>query len=224
MSKELKLKGSTGNGSKQLYIGESAKSELYDEFFNIDSEPVGETNATGGERRDIQINAFALYEDLIKYLKESKVEFQNPKLKYENDLPKYYDEIYTEIEQKIKEGSNKEDINLSYRSSDSGNRYYLTQKDRTGENQKIYQYMTQSLLPEISLISVVKVRNLKNREISLYFKPILNYEYSSIHHEHTINAEILMVQEKLKKKRLRKKILLKFLEQDLAKENIKEIY
>ena len=201
VDKKLKLKKTTGSGSKQLYIGKADEKETFDDFFEIKDTSFIEKQ--GGEKRNINMKAFALYEDLIEYLDDAVEEFKKPSLKYKFDLKRYYSEILGKINEKSID-TNKEEINLDYRACDDRNRYFITQKDRIGRDQKIYQYMTQALLPAVSFISIVKIKDLITKEFSLYFKPSLNYEYTPIYHKSVIKKEENRIKEYIKEKKITK--------------------
>lgn len=143
----LKLFGSTGNGEKRIYIGHNQQ-EL-DEFFicNVDS-------------------CFFLKTDLKTYIEEAKEEYYNPSQEYKNDISKFYEDNLNNT-LSISFETIKVKFSKTY---DTQQRYYLVLEP---QYKKEYDYARNIMLPRITRLRFVKIRNKQDNKVYIYIKPIL---------------------------------------------------
>jgi putative restriction endonuclease len=155
-----KLDYSTGNGEAKLYVG-SRKIIEKQLFF-----------------KKTQMIGFLLKRDLLEYLQDAKFEYENKEQIYRNNISDYWLNNKKIID-------NKEDILFFnfVESTAGGSRFYIT----SFKDDIFYNEFRKIALPDITYISILKLKNLNNEEV-FYFRPYLNYFFDSRHHS-TIIAE-----------------------------------
>lgn len=141
----------TGNGEAKLYIGQE----------NPD------TRGFFGAIIPFQLNCFLLKSDLIKYLNETKPEYLNPEQPYQNreDLPALWNERLAFIEglPDVIEFSASEQAQIV------GNRVYINSADRN------YNLLRELSLPNITYISILKLKSLADNKVFFYFRLFADY-------------------------------------------------
>jgi len=144
----LKNKIGCGHGEAKFYIGQD--NQAIWSFFD-----------------DFSRKCFILKTDLIKYLQEVKIEYENPEQPYKNkqtmakEWEKYFEEIC----------KMKEDIlefHLQHQSQIAGPRVYVNSED------EIYKIIRKVSLPDITYLSALKIKS-KSGEILYYFRLFADY-------------------------------------------------
>jgi len=151
-----------GNGEAKLYVGHDNK----------------ETRSFFG-KIDFQVKCFLLKQDLIHYLKETKVEYLNPEQPYVNKvkLPALWQERMSEV-------NNLPELiefEILEQSQITGPRIYIKSKDMG------YKLIRELSLPNITYISIVKLLNTKG-ELFYYFKLFADY-FGDIKHPYILQQE-----------------------------------
>jgi len=146
----------SGNGEAKLYVG-SRKNMESQSFFSKST-----------------MSGFLLKRDLLEYLQDAKFEHENQEHAYRNSIADFWLENKKTIEAK------KDDfLFFKFNESKAGGaaRFYITSTPRD----IFYNEFRQIALPEITYISILKLKNIENKEV-FYFKPYLNYFFDSRHH------------------------------------------
>lgn len=156
----------TGNGEAKLYVGND--SEELRSFFG---------------KRPFVLTCFLLKKDLIKYLNDTKIEYQKPEQLYQdpNALPSLFQERISNINslpQNVIKFEAKEQDQIS------GPRIYINSGD------SFYQILRELSLPNITYISILKLQNTQTGEVSFYFKLFADY-FGEVEHPAIIEEEIL---------------------------------
>lgn len=156
----------TGNGEAKLYVGNESN-ELRSFF---------------GDRPFV-LKCFLLKKDLIKYLNDTKIEYQKPEqpYQYRNNLPHLFQERISNInslQENIVVFAAKEQDQIS------GPRIYINSGDR------FYQILRELSLPNITYISILKLQNVQNNEISFYFKLFADY-FGEVEHPAIAQEQVL---------------------------------
>ena len=156
----------TGNGEAKLYVGN--ESDELRNFFGI---------------RPFLINCFLLKKDLIKYLNDTKIEYQKPEQLYQdrNDFPRLFQERLSTVDSlqdNVVRFSAKEQDQIT------GPRIYRNSSD------SFYQILRELSLPNITHISILKLQNTQTNEISFYFKLFADY-FGEVEHPAIIEEEVL---------------------------------
>jgi len=152
----------TGNGEAKLYIG-SRNNSQYSSFF-----------------KEGPMNGFLLKRDMLEYLLDARFEYENQEQAYRKNISDYWLDNKKSFEEKADTLM----FEFNESSSQSCNRYYIT----SSKDDIFYKEFRKSVLPEITYLSILKIRN-SNDEIIYYFRPYLNYFYDSRHHTSIINAQ-----------------------------------
>ncbi len=151
-----KLNYSRGNGEAKLYVG-SRKTIGTQSFFT-----------------KTQMLGFLLKKDLLEYLQDAKFEYENQEQVYRNNISNYW------LNNKHMIDSREEDkLFFNFNESQAGGkaRFYIT----SFKDDIFYNEFRKIALPEITYISILKLKNINNEE-EFYFKPYLNYFFDSKHH------------------------------------------
>jgi len=151
-----------GNGEAKLYVGQENQNTL--DFF--------------GER-GFSIQCFLLKKDLLAYLDETKIEYLQPEQNYicKKDLPSFWKERKSEIE------SLPEIIEFTIYDQNqiTPPRVYVKSDDLA------YKIIRKLSLPEISYITVVKLKN-ENQTTQYYFKLFADY-FGEVKHPYVVKKE-----------------------------------
>ena len=156
-----KLEEFGGNGEAKLYVGSKKNIERASFFSNY------------------KMNGFLLKKDLIDYLKDAEFEYKNQEQKYHNN-------IFENWSKNIDTINTKDDIIFfNFEKSNAGNdRFYITSE----RGDIFYNEFRKIVLPMISYLSILKLKNLDNQEI-FYFKPYLDYNFDARHHKSVVAQE-----------------------------------
>lgn len=154
-----------GNGEAKLYVGNDSEELRW--FFG---------------KRPFEIKCFLLKKDLIKYLKDTEIEYQKPEQFYrsKDKFPKLFEERFERIR------SLPENIFLfeaEEQDQIAGPRIYINSSN------SFYQILRELSLPNITYISVLKLQNIQTREISFYFKLFADY-FGEVEHPAIIEEKI----------------------------------
>lgn len=144
-----------GSGEARLYVG-SQKTRDFDSFFN-----------------NFQSKGFFLKEDFEYYLNDAKFEYEQQEQNYQSDISSNWQEYYSSL----KNISNREFFTFKRAVGEQDvARYYVRSYD------KIFRdYFRSIMLPIISYVSILKLRNNKGNIIFL-FRPSLSYSFNPYYH------------------------------------------
>lgn len=162
-----------GHGEAKLYIGPRTHEMYYRKFFNnFDN-----------------IKCCFLKKDLEVYLENAKFEYEEQEQGYSRDIVTYWAENKSNIAQ-LKDI---ECFTIS-ESSAGANRFYLK-----NPNTPVYDLFRQIMLPVITYISILKLRNLKDSsDIIFYFRPFLDYYYDKRSIVNRIEKSVEKIEEQTK--------------------------
>lgn len=154
----------SGNGEAKLYVGQDNQ----------------QTRAFFGNR-PFEIPCFLLKKDLLKYLEDTRTEYIHPEQPYQNPtkLPVLWNERFNEV--------SKQSEVIRFQASEqhqiSGPRVYIKSDDDN------YQYLRSLSIPNITYISILKLRNIANGETAFYFRLFADYFGETEHPAKIIEAE-----------------------------------
>lgn len=157
----VKNKIGTGHGEAKLYVGNFNK--RYTTFFD-----------------DLNRDFFFLKEDFDKYMFDAKEEFMNPQQDYnkKEDMPDHYKDLLDELQSYdgglMKFGMYRKDVNPP--------RVYLQ------SDSKYYQLMREIGLPNISYLSILKLKN-SNNKIVYYCRIFIDYKPDIVKYESPMEVE-----------------------------------
>lgn len=137
-----------GHGEAKLYVGNESD-ELFSFWGNFDGK------------------CFLLKSDCIKFMQDAEDEYKNPQQQYikKDKMP----QIYNDNIQLINSYNNEMLYFQIYRSEITPPRVYIN------SNSDIYTLIRQLGLPNISYLSINKLKNLVTNEIVYYFKQFIDY-------------------------------------------------
>ncbi len=145
----VKNKLGTGHGEAKLYVGNESQ-HLLDFFENFDS-----------------VDCFFCKKDFESFLIDAKSEYENPQQEYvRKDTMK---ETYRALQTKVSSFNNETLHFVLYRVPVAPPRVYVN------SNSEFYDFMRSVGLPNISYLSVLKLKDDKNK-IHLYFKIFIDYK------------------------------------------------
>lgn len=141
----------TGNGEAKLYVGND-NPELR-QFFGS---------------RPFAIKCFLLKKDLITYLEDTEVEYRYPEQPYQDRmrLPILWEERNNRIRNL---NANILEFEVYEQDQISGPRIYVKSQDDN------YQIIRELSIPNITYISILKLRNLITNDITFYFRLFADY-------------------------------------------------
>jgi putative restriction endonuclease len=145
----VKNKIGTGHGEGKLYVGQEGEPEKF--FGNFDN-----------------ADCFFLKKDFFSFLQDAKSEFDTPQQEYQKkkDMGKVYSELYQNIV-----SLNKEELHFHiYRVPVNPPRIYIN------SNSEYYDLMRSLGLPNISYLSVLKLKNVLTNIYSFYFRIFVDYK------------------------------------------------
>lgn len=151
----VKNKIGTGHGEAKLYVGNY--NDRYTTFFDNLNRPF-----------------FFLKKDFIRYMLDAKYEFTNPQQDYvkKGDMPKRYTDLYRKLRSINEEKLNFEMIRKDVKPP----RVYLQ------SNSKYYTLMREIGLPNISYLSILKLKNSSNK-IVYYCKIFIEYKHDIVKYD-----------------------------------------
>jgi len=117
---------------------------------------------------------FFVKEDIKKYLEDAEYEYKNKEQKYQKDITPFW-QVYTDWISARPDGLMFFDISPQNWEKDTS-RYYISSQD------PVYLMMRNISLPNISYLSIMKVREINTGEIFFYFHLFLDYTYNSQNH------------------------------------------
>lgn len=138
----------TGHGEAKLYVGNESN-----ELFNF--------------WQDFNGKCFILKSDMLKFLQDAEEEYLNPQQEYVNktNMPKIYSENINLVK-----NLEKEILYFQiYRVEITPPRVYIN------SNSSFYQFLRKLGLPNISYLSINKLKNTTTNEIVYYFKQFIDY-------------------------------------------------
>ena len=145
-----------GHGEARLYIG-SQKKRNFEEFFN-------EFNDT----------AFFLKKDFEGYLTDAKFEYEEKEQGYIRDISGDWEGYRLQLQS----FSNREFFTLENAVGEKDTaRYYIRSKPKGG----IYKYFRNIMLPIISYVSILKIKNAEGKTF-FFFRPHLSYSFNPYYH------------------------------------------
>lgn len=157
----------SGHGEAKLYVG-----NVSDSLFSF--------------WEDFNAKCFILKSDCIKFMQDAEEEYKNPQQEYikKSEMPKIYDENIEKINS-LEGEMLKFQI---FRSDITPPRVYIN------SNSNIYNLIRCLGLPNISYLSINKLKNLETNEILFYFKQFIDYH---IEVDKNISLDEINEQEKI---------------------------
>lgn len=157
-----KNKIGTGNGEARLYLGSQQSENDFKAFFG-----------------DFSPKAFFLKIDFEDYLNDARFEYEEQEQGYQKNISEDW-QIY---KNKLVDLNDEEYFTIySALGNKDNDRYYIRSND------SIWDYFRVVMLPIISYISILKIKD-KNNNIFFLFRPTLNYFYNKNHHPAKIEEE-----------------------------------
>lgn len=192
-----------GNGEARKYVGSytGKNGDKLKSFFEYDD--WGDVKVNGKRTYvNIQENCFFSKANLLKYLYDSRIEYQKQEQVYNNDIALNFEKNLNQIKL-IKENN----ISFSlydvsdFLDSKRGNRAYIR------SDSEIWDLWRKLILPKISYLSILKLIPIDSSSSSkprFYFRVFLDYQFRSIVHPQLTEStsEIVVENKKVTKKRL----------------------
>lgn len=161
-----------GHGEARLYIGQKNNSNIsYEDFFDW-----------------FQRRCFFLKKDFLKFMSDAEYEYKNKEQSYIKDISLLWDRYNNEISD-IKDDYLYFTIKPQNWEKDY-NRFYISSRE------ECYTLMRKISLPNISYLTILKIKNINSWEIFYYFHLFIDYAYNSQNHPHLI----LRIEESLQKR------------------------
>lgn len=162
-----KLDGTRGHGEAKLYVG-AIKKRNFDVFF-----------------KGFAGKGIMLKRDFISYLEDAKFEYEQQEQKYRQDISSKWEEY----RQELTNISDKEFFNIDRAVPGDTARYYIKSDD------KIFDYFRKIILPIISYVSILKIRDSQNN-IFFLFRPTLSYAFNPYYHPAKVEKEEKEIEQK----------------------------
>lgn len=174
-----------GNGEARKYVGsyEGSNGQLLSDFFEYHQ--WGKVKQENGKRAEypvIQENCFFSKTNLIKYLYDSRIEYQKQEQHYHNDISKFYNQYLSSISDLENEVNyfSIYDVSDLITGDKKRRRGYIRSDD------EIWNLWRNIVLPKISYLSILKLlpEQTKGKEQKplFYFRIFLDYQFRSIVH------------------------------------------
>lgn len=186
-----KLKMFKGNGESRKYVGSylGASGERLSDFFEYSNWGKAQED---GKRiyPTIQQNCFFSKSNLLKYLYDSRIEYQKQEQIYNFDISDFYNSNLESINAIEKDKIFFSIYDVSDFTDNQLSRGYIRSEDA------IWDLWRKLVLPKISYLSILKlipiVGNKENQKPLFYFRILLDYQFRSIVHPKLIatTAEI----------------------------------
>lgn len=169
-----------GAGEARLYVGATKKRNFKDFF------------------EGFSYKGFFIKNDFETYLNDAKFEYEQKEQSYAKNItpfwPKYWSrsQALNNLELFEFEAAN---------GAQEDGRYYIRSKD-TSDN-SIWTFFREAMLPIISYVSILKIKNSETEEMFYFFRPSLSYSFNPYYHpakerleEQKIEAQKISTQEK----------------------------
>lgn len=195
-----KLEVYTGKGEARKYVGSylGKNGERLSDFFEYAN--WGNTKVNGKRTYPIfqKENCFFSKSNLIKYLYDSRIEYQKQEQVYKNDISQYYNERLNKISELESDKIFFSIYDVSDLPENPLNRGYIRSDD------KIWSIWRKLVLPKISYLSILKlipITNIKKVASPLfYFRILVDYQFRSIvHPKLSVSSTEIKIIEKEKK-------------------------
>ncbi len=125
-------------------------------------------------------NCFFLKEDLIDFMVDAKTEYLLQEQDYRRNIGDFYEELLIDI-MNLPDGKLFFQVEPAQWKQDE-KRYYIRSQDN------IWQRMRRIALPNLSYISIMQILT-PNKNIELYFRIFMSYEYNSMNHPKLLEKE-----------------------------------
>ncbi|HIP11812.1 MAG TPA: HNH endonuclease [Arcobacter sp.] len=178
--RQNKLKIFKGNGESRKYVGSyiGNNGQKLNHFFEYTT--WGNTKINNNRTYPIiQENCFFSKENLLKYLYDARIEYQQQEQVYNFDITKNFDENLKQINNLSKKKINFSIYDVSdFTDNKRGNRGYIR------SNSEIWDLWRKLILPKISYLSILKLLPTNNQSSQpiYYFRILLDYQFRSIVH------------------------------------------
>lgn len=161
----------SGNGEAKLYVGQD--NAFVRNFFGA---------------RPFVNNCFLLKKDLLKYLQDTKQEYLSPEQLYVSPehLPNLWYERFKHVSQ---ETPNMLPFIIYEQDQIAGPRVYVKSSDNS------YKLLRTLSIPNITYISILKLRRLNDGMIFFYFRPFADYFGETEHPMKIFNEEVAVNEE-----------------------------
>ena len=183
-----KLKMFKGNGESRKYVGSylGANGERLNDFFEYENWGKGVKNAERFYTPIQEGNCFFSKSNLLKYLYDSRIEYQKQEQVYNFDISEYYNTNFESINAIENEKVFFSIYDVSDLTDNKLSRAYIRSDD------KIWNLWRKLVLPKISYLSILKliptVGNKENQKPLFYFRILLDYQFRSIVHPKLIGT------------------------------------
>ena len=156
----------SGNGEAKLYVGQD--NPFTRNFFGA---------------RPFANNCFLLKKDLLKYLQDTKQEYLSPDQPYifSEQLPIFWHERFKHVSQETPDILH---FLITEQVQIAGPRVYVKSSDAS------YNLLRTLSIPNITYISILKLRRLSDHMIFFYFRPFADYFGETEHPMKVFNEEI----------------------------------
>lgn len=189
----------TGSGEARKYVGsyKGNSSKRLSDFFEYSGWGKSHENGVRTYPTIQERTCFFSKSNLLKYLYDARVEYQNQEQVYNNDISAYYSERIDEVNEI---GTDKVFFSIHDVSDLEGkgaSRAYIRSDDA------IWSLWRKLILPKISYLSILKLVPTANQAISskplFFFRIILDYKFRSIVHpklydSDEVNSDFVQVQ------------------------------
>ena len=136
--------------------------------------------------------------NLLKYLYDARVEYQQQEQVYHNDISKYYNDYFNKISSLATEKNFFTIYDVSDLLNNNLNRAYIRSDD------EIWGIWRKIVLPKISYLSILKLIPVQLGEVNrplFYFRIFLDYQYRSIVHPQLITSTEQIIEDFVETKR-----------------------
>lgn len=193
--RENKLSSFTGNGEAKKHIGSynGISGEKISKFFDYGNWgiPYSDPNSSrktleGAEMVGAVVSRNCFFEksNLKQYIIECSVEYKNPTQDYHNTIVNFYDERVEAVG-----NLNHFERFTIYDASDNWekpqNRGYIRSDDA------IWDFWRKLALPKITMLAVLKIKDIETSNISFYFKLFIDPDFNRLNHPSLVQSAAL---------------------------------
>ncbi|MFJ1327551.1 HNH endonuclease [Capnocytophaga canimorsus] len=200
-----KLLAFGGNGEARKYVGsyEGENGTRLKDFFEYDI--WGKAKQTSGRRSEYPIiqkeTCFFSKTNLLKYLYDARIEYQDQEQIYHNDISQHYQEYLGEVS-----NLNNEKIFFSiYDVSDLITGHKSRRRGYIRSDDEIWNIWRKIILPKISYLSILKLLPINvgetDRKPLFYFRVFLDYQFRSIVHPKLLSSTMEVAENIIKNKK-----------------------
>jgi predicted restriction endonuclease len=193
-----------GNGEKRKYVGsyKGEKGKRLSEFFEYDK--WGDTQKNSKRVYPIiQENCFFSKSNLLKYLYDSRVEYQKQEQVYNLDISQNYN-IYINAVNNLKNELLQFSIYdvSDFINSKRGGRAYIR------SDSEIWSLWRKLILPKISYLSILKLIKIngEDKKPFFYFRILLDYQFRSIVHPQLSSSSTELIFKEKKRKKVQNRV------------------